>query len=69
MVDMNYNRAVGNGFEAELFENPTEEEIICFWRSLKSSGLSGDLAWHAIATGLALDRVFSPRKRLSRVEH
>ena len=65
---MNCNIA-GNTLEAELFEEPTEEEILCLWRSLKSSGLSGDQAWHAIATGIALDRVFCPRKGLSRVEH
>lgn len=68
-ISMSYNQTVGNRLEVETFESPTEEEIIGLWRSLKSSGLSGDQAWHAIVTSIALDRVFSPRKGLSRVEH
>lgn len=54
---------------ADTLENPTEEEIICFWRTLKSNGLSGDEAWHAIATGIALDLAFARSKALKRVEH
>ena len=49
-------------------ENPTEEEIIYLWRSLKSSGLSEDEAWHAIVTGIALDMAFARSKSVRRVE-
>ena len=54
---------------SDTLENPTEEEVICLWRTLRSSGLSGDEAWHAIATGIALDLAFARSKTLRRVEH
>ncbi|MGH7828560.1 MAG: hypothetical protein ACREP8_00135 [Candidatus Binatia bacterium] len=50
------------------FENVTEEEIIFLWRSFKSSGLSGDEAWHAIVTGIALDMAFSRSKKLPQID-
>ena len=50
------------------FENVTEEEIIFLWQSFKSSGLSGDEAWHVIVTGLALDMAFSRSKKLPPVD-
>ena len=50
-------------------ENPTEEEIICLWRSLQSGGLTGEEAWHAIVTGIALDMAFARSKNLRRVVH
>ena len=53
----------------DALENPTEEEIICLWHTLQSSGLSADEAWHAIATGIALDVAFARSKTLRRVEH
>ena len=51
------------------FENVTEEEIIFLWRSFKSSGLSGDAAWHAIVTGIALDMAFSRSRKLPQTSH
>ncbi len=60
---------VSEEHEADLLENPTEEEIICLWRSLQSSGLSEDEAWHAILTGIALDMAFARSKNLKGVEH
>jgi len=51
------------------FENITEEEIIFLWRSFKSSGLSGDEAWHAIVTGIALDMAFSRSRKLPQASH
>ena len=53
--------------EWEAMENPTEEEIICLWRSLRSGGLAGEEAWHAIVTGIALDMAFARSKNLRRV--
>jgi hypothetical protein len=50
------------------FENITEEEIIFLWQSFKSSGLSGDQAWHAIVTGIALDMAFSRSKKLPQID-
>ncbi|MBI2538802.1 MAG: hypothetical protein HYW04_03270 [Deltaproteobacteria bacterium] len=60
---------IGNEREEDLLENPTEEEIICLWRSLQSSGLSEDEAWHAILTGIALDTAFARSKNLTRLVH
>ena len=53
--------------EDELLESPTEEEILCVWRSLKSRGISEDEAWHAIVTGIALNRAFARGKNLNSV--
>lgn len=52
----------------DTFENVSEYEIISLWRSFKSSGLSGDEAWHAVVTGIALDMAFAKSKSLGRVE-
>lgn len=52
----------------DTFDNVTEEEIICLWRSFKSAGLTGDEAWHAIVMGMALDFAFDRSKHLRRVE-
>lgn len=54
--------------ELDTFDNVAEEEILCFWRLLKSGGLSGDKAWRAIVTGIALDVAFDRSKNLRRVE-
>ncbi len=54
--------------EQVAFEEPTEEEIITLWQSLKSNKLSGDEAWHAIVTGIALDMAFARSKSLPQVE-
>jgi len=66
---MRHNEVVRNQHEEDLLENPTEEEIICLWRSLQSSGLSEDEAWHAILTGIALDAAFARSKNLTRLVH
>ncbi len=54
--------------EQDLFESVTEEEIIYLWRSIKGRGLSGDEAWHAIVTGLALDMAFSKTRSHKQIE-
>lgn len=64
---MRHNEVLTVRSEDELLECPTEEEILCVWRSLKSSGISEDEAWHAIVTGLALDRAFARSKNLNSV--
>ncbi len=55
--------------EQDLFESVTEEEIIYLWRSIKGRGLSGDEAWQAIVTGLALDMAFSKTRSYKQIEH
>jgi hypothetical protein len=54
--------------EQDLFESVTEEEIIYLWRSIKGKGLSGDEAWQAIVTGLALDMAFSKTRSYKQIE-
>jgi hypothetical protein len=55
--------------EQDAFEDVTEEEIIFLWQSLKSSGLSGDEAWHAVVTGIALDMAFARSKSTRHIDH
>jgi hypothetical protein len=55
--------------EQDAFDDVTEEEIIFLWQSLKSGGLSGDEAWHAIVTGIALDMAFARSKTARQLEH
>ena len=50
------------------FDNLTEHDIILLWQSYKSAGLSGDQAWNAIMTGMALDMAFSRTRNLSLIE-
>jgi hypothetical protein len=57
-----------NDHEQDLFESVTEEEIIYLWRSIKGKGLSGDEAWQAIVTGLALDMAFSKTRSYKQIE-
>ena len=57
-----------NDREQDLFESVTEEEIIYLWRSIKGRGLSGDEAWQAIVTGLALDMAFSKTRSYKQIE-
>ena len=64
---MRHNEVLTVKSEDELLEYPTEEEILCVWRSLKSSGISEDEAWHVIVTGIALDRAFARSKNLNSV--
>lgn len=66
---MKYNEAICREWEEDALEQPTEEEIICLWSSLKSGGLSGDEAWHAIVTGMALDMAFGRSKNRRPLEH
>lgn len=65
---MRHTDIAGSVYEEAALENPTEEDIILLWRSLKSSGLSEDEAWHAIVTGIALDMAFARSKHLKRLE-
>lgn len=56
---MNTNQVVTENeqFQVENFDDLTEQDIIILWRSFKLAGLSGDEAWHAIMTGMALDMI------------
>ncbi len=56
-------------FQVENFDDLTEQDIINLWRSFKLAGLSGDEAWHAIMTGMALDMAFARTRGLSEIEH
>lgn len=64
---MRHSESTAQTSEWDGMENPTEEEIICLWRSLRSGGLTGEEAWHAIVTGIALDMAFARSKNLRRV--
>ncbi len=55
--------------QVESFDELTEQDMILLWRSFKMAGLSGDEAWHAIMTGMALDMAFARTRGLSHVEH
>ncbi len=68
---MNTNQVVTENeqFQVENFDDLTEQDIIILWRSFKLAGLSGDEAWHAIMTGMALDMAFARTRGLSEVEH
>lgn len=50
------------------FDDVTEQDIILLWQSFKSAGLSGDAAWHAIMTGIALDMAFARTRNLPQIE-
>ena len=65
---MKRREVIDSEYEWDALENPTEEEIIYLWRSLKANGLSGDEAWHAIVTGIALNMAFARSKGLGQVE-
>ena len=69
MDRMNPIAALDKGPDHDLFESVTEEEIIFLWRSIKGRGLSGDEAWQAIVTGIALDMAFAKRRALKQIEH
>ena len=68
---MNTNQVVTENeqFQVENFDDLTEQDIIILWRSFKLAGLSGDDAWHAIMTGMALDMAFARTRGLSEIEH
>jgi hypothetical protein len=67
--DMKNARETVNSASLSTFDNLTEQDIILLWQSFKSAGLSGDEAWNAIMTGMALDMAFSRTQKLSRIEH
>jgi hypothetical protein len=69
MMRMRLNRMLEKTPEQDAFDDVTEEEIIFLWQSLKSGGLSGDEAWHAIVTGIALDMAFARSKTARQLEH
>jgi hypothetical protein len=52
----------------EAFEEVTEEEIISLWNCFQAGGLSGNEAWYAILTGIALDMAFEKGKSRTRVD-
>jgi hypothetical protein len=67
---MSLNRVIlDRTTEQDAFDDVTEEEIIFLWQSLKSGGLSGDEAWHAVVTGIALDMAFARSKTTKQIDH
>jgi hypothetical protein len=67
---MSLNRVIlDRATEQDAFDDVTEEEIIFLWQSLKSGGLSGDEAWHAVVTGIALDMAFARSKTTKQIDH
>lgn len=69
MDRMNINSSMDKGLDHDLFDSVTEEEIIDLWRSIKGRGMSGDQAWQAIVTGIALDMAFSKSHAFKRTDH
>lgn len=63
------DRLIEKVVETDGFDDVSEQEIICLWRSIKASGLSSEEAWHAVVTGIALDMAFAKTKTLKPVEH
>jgi len=57
------------GRDHDFFDSITEEEIIGLWRSIKGRGISGDQAWQAIVTGIALDMAFARSHAFKRTDH
>ncbi len=55
--------------ELDLFDDPTEEDIVQLWESFKSAGLSSGDAWSAVMAGMALDMGFGRSKSLSQSTH
>jgi len=69
MDRMNLIAALEKRPDHDLFDSVTEEEIIGLWRSIKGRGMSGDQAWHAIVTGIALDMAFAKSHALKLTDH
>ena len=69
MDRMNPIATVDKGLDHDLFESITEEEIIGLWRSIKGRGMSGDQAWQAIVTGIALDMAFAKSHAFKNTDH
>ncbi len=63
------NPTFDRGRDHDLFDSITEEEIIGLWRSIKGRGLSGDQAWQAIVTGIALDMAFAKSHAFKHTDH
>lgn len=66
---MNPIAALDKGPDHDLFDSITEEEIIGLWCSIKGRGLSGDQAWQAIVTGIALDMAFAKSRAVKHTDH
>jgi len=69
MDRMNLIVALDKGPDFDLFDSITEEEIIGLWRSIKGRGLSGDEAWQAVVTGIALDMAFAKSRAFMHTDH
>jgi hypothetical protein len=69
MERMNPIAALDRGPDHDLFDSITEEEIIGLWRSIKGRGMSGDEAWQAIVTGIALDMAFAKSRAFKNTDH
>lgn len=69
MDRMNPIAALDRGPDHDLFDSITEEEIIGLWRSIKGRGMSGDEAWQAIVTGIALDMAFAKSRAFKNTDH
>jgi len=69
MERINPNATLDKGRDHDFFDSITEEEIIGLWRSIKGRGISGDQAWQAIVTGIALDMAFAKPRAFKRTDH
>ena len=69
MERINLNTGFDKGRDHDFFDSITEEEIIGLWRSIKGRGLSGDQAWQAIVTGIALDMAFAKSHAFKHTDH
>ena len=65
---MRTSHVIEKASERDTFDTITEDEIISVWSSFKTAGLSGDEAWHAIVTGMALNMAFARSKGLPQIE-
>ncbi len=54
--------------ELDPFDNVTEEEIACLWRSIKPSRFSGDDALRVVVTGMVLGVAFSRSRHANEVD-
>ena len=69
MERINPNATLDKVRDHDFFDSITEEEIIGLWRSIKGRGISGDQAWQAIVTGIALDMAFAKSQAFKRTDH
>lgn len=54
--------------ELDPFDDVTEEEITCLWRSIKASRFSGDDALRVVVTGMVLGVAFAKGTHFNQVE-